>query len=46
MNLSKDEMDFLDNVVFSKENYKTNFEEWVDSFELYLKEDGRELLWI
>ena len=44
MNLSKDEMDFLDNVVFSKEYQKTNFEEWVYSFELYLKEDGRELL--
>lgn len=43
MNLSKDEMDFLDNVVFSEDNHKTIFEEWVDSFELYLKEDGKEL---
>lgn len=44
MILSKNEMDFLDNAVFSEENLKAEFEEWVSSFELYLKEDGRELL--
>lgn len=43
MKISKDEMDFLDNVVFSEENRKVQFEEWVESFELYLKEYGREL---
>lgn len=43
MNFNKDEMDFLDNVVFSEENSKVQFDEWVESFELYLKEYGREL---
>ncbi len=44
MNLSKDEMDFMNNVVFSEENQSAEFERWVESFELYLKESGKELL--
>ena len=44
MNLSKDEMDFLNNVVFSEENLSEDFQRWVESYESYLKECEKELL--
>lgn len=42
--MSKDEMDFLNNVVFSEENLSEDFQRWVESYESYLKECEKELL--